>query len=314
MVKSLKYIDKFLKFLKTDRNTFITYILTLLSIYFMVDRIVEVLLIIFTGMSVSYWGPFMYTFALACPVFAFLFGFASKYANSNDRKSVLFNLYVIALYTIAMSMGVQWLNRMVWFGLVSLPGYPVLATDFPELFKPALTALAIYLPFITVPQVFKFLYTSVNDSRMLQESIWDYGGINLAKPNKTGTGAYACEMFICMNKETGAKEIIPEDSRFNQFLVVGPSGTGKTSLVFEPMVARDLEKKYFFRNTAKEMGFTALKTGIATLNCPYTNDYINNNFNLNMIAPKEEKANLFNTYMSKMILGKSNGKIIYRKT
>ncbi len=312
MVKSLKYIDKFLKFLKTDRNTFITYILTLLSIYFMVDRIVEVLLIIFTGMSVSYWGPFMYTFALACPVFAFLFGFASKYANSNDRKSVLFNLYVIALYTIAMSMGVQWLNRLVWFGLVSLPGYPVLATDFPELFKPALTALAIYLPFITVPQVFKFLYTSVNDSRMLQESIWDYGGINLAKPNKTGTGAYACEMFICMNKETGAKEIIPEDSRFNQFLVVGPSGTGKTSLVFEPMVARDLEKKYFFRNTAKEMGFTALKTGIATLNCPYTNDYINNNFNLNMIAPKEEKANLFNTYMSKMILGKSNGKIIYK--
>jgi len=32
-----------------------------------------------------------------------------------------------------------------------------------------------------------------------------------------------------MNKETGAKEIIPEPSRFNQFLVVGPSGTGKST-------------------------------------------------------------------------------------
>ena len=84
VVKILKYIDKFLKFLKTDRNTFVTYILTLLSVYFMVDRIVEILLIIFTGMSASYWDPFMYTFALACPVFAFLFGFASKFASSNN--------------------------------------------------------------------------------------------------------------------------------------------------------------------------------------------------------------------------------------
>ena len=82
VVNILKYIDKFLAWLKTDRNTFVTYILTLLSIYFMVDRLVEVLFIVFTGMSVNYWGPFMYTFALACPVFAFLFGFASKFANS----------------------------------------------------------------------------------------------------------------------------------------------------------------------------------------------------------------------------------------
>ncbi len=312
MVKILKYIDKFLKFLKTDRNTFITYILTLLSIYFMVDRIVEVLLIIFTGMGVSYWGPFMYTFALACPVFAFLFGFASKYASSNDRKSVLFNLYVISLSTIAISMVVQWLNYAIWFGLLSLPGYPTLATEFSELFRPALSAIAIYFPLIAIPKVFSFLYKQVNDSRILQESIWDYGGINLAKPNKSGTGAYACEMFICMNKETGAKETIPEDSRFNQFLVVGPSGMGKTSLVFEPMVARDLEKKYFFRNVAKEMGFTALKTGIASLNCPYTNDYVNTNFDLNMLTPTEEKESLFKTYMNKMILGSSNGKTVYR--
>ena len=71
VVKFLKYLDKFLKILKTDRNTFFTYILTLFTIYFAVDRIVEMLLITFTGISVDYWGPFMYTFALACPVFAF---------------------------------------------------------------------------------------------------------------------------------------------------------------------------------------------------------------------------------------------------
>ena len=312
VVKILKYIDKFLKFLKTDRNTFVTYILTLLSIYFMVDRIVEVLFLIFTGVSVSYWGPFMYTFAIACPVFAFLFGFASKFASSNNMKSTLFNLYVICLYTIAISMVVQWMNQSIWFGLLSLPGYSTLANNFPELFRPALSAIALYLPLTTVPKLFDFLYKKVNDTRLLQESIWDYGGIKLSAGSKDGTGAYSCEMFICMNKETGAKEIIPEQSRFNQFLVVGPSGIGKTSLVFEPMVARDIEKKHFFLATAKEMGYTALKTGIATLNCPYTNDYINEHFTLNMLTPTQGKEGLYKAYMKKMILGEAGGKIIYK--
>ena len=49
----LKLVDKFLKALNTDRNTFVTYILTLFTIYFAVDRIVEILFMFFTGMSVS---------------------------------------------------------------------------------------------------------------------------------------------------------------------------------------------------------------------------------------------------------------------
>ena len=73
MVKLVKYIDKFLKMLKTDRNTFATYILTLISIYIVIDRVVEILFIGFSGISVSYWGPIQYTLALACPIFAFYF-------------------------------------------------------------------------------------------------------------------------------------------------------------------------------------------------------------------------------------------------
>ena len=67
----MKLIDKFLKKLKTDRNTFATYVLTLISIYICVDRITEVLFIMFSGLSVDYWGPIKYTFAYMCPIFAF---------------------------------------------------------------------------------------------------------------------------------------------------------------------------------------------------------------------------------------------------
>ena len=73
----MKYIDKFLKFLKTDRNTFLTYILSLATVYIVVDRIIELVFMGLTGVASSYWGPIQYTIALACPVFAFCFSIIS---------------------------------------------------------------------------------------------------------------------------------------------------------------------------------------------------------------------------------------------
>ena len=49
----MKLFDKFLGVLKTDRNTFFTYILTLITAYILVDRIVELIFLCFTGMSVN---------------------------------------------------------------------------------------------------------------------------------------------------------------------------------------------------------------------------------------------------------------------
>ena len=85
--------------------------------------------------------------------------------------------------------------------------------------------------------------------------------------------------------------------------VCGASGTGKTSLIYEPLIARDLEKKFFFREVAKEMGFTALKTGIATLTKPYDNDYLNTNFNLNMLSPTSGNEDVYKGYMKKNDFG-----------
>ena len=44
----MKVIDKFLKKLHTTRNNFATYVLTLISLYLVVDRMTEILLIILT--------------------------------------------------------------------------------------------------------------------------------------------------------------------------------------------------------------------------------------------------------------------------
>ena len=146
----MKFIDKFLKKLNTNRNTFATFILTLITIYLSIDRIVEMLLMIFTGVSVSYWGPIKYTLALACPIFAYLFSGGSSFATSKNRKVTLFYMYIIGLYIIAISMFTQFLNRGAWLLLISIPNYTEIATEFTELIRPAFSALSLYLPLITI--------------------------------------------------------------------------------------------------------------------------------------------------------------------
>lgn len=308
----LKKIDKFLKWLGTDRNTFVTYILTLATLYIMVDRVVELLILFFTGIGVSYWGPITYTFALACPVFAFLFSGSSSFAKSYKLKVTYLYVYCIALYVIGISMAVQWINGLLWLLFLSVPNYTTIVTEFSNLIRPAFQSIAIYLPLITFYPLFKWLFTTINESKDIRDGINDYGGIDLSD-KKAGMGPYTCENILCRDKVKGHIAKIPEARRFNPALIVGISGTGKTSMVFEPMIARDIEKKFFFKEVSKEMGFTALKTGIAYLNRPYNNDYLNENFTLNMLTPAAGKENLYNAYMKKMIYyDKGSRGIIYR--
>ena len=110
----LKLLDKLLKYLKTDRNTFFTYILTLISIYIIIDRVVEMIIMIFTGIAVDYWSPLGYTFAMACPVFAFLFSFSSKYASDKSAKHKIFDVFIVSFYIVVVSMFVQWMNLTGW--------------------------------------------------------------------------------------------------------------------------------------------------------------------------------------------------------
>ena len=180
MVNFLKVLDKLLKYLKTDRNTFFTYILTLITAYIVVDRVVEILLMVFTGIAVSYWGPIVYTLAVACPVFAFLFSCSSKYADSDQAKHKLFDAYAVSLYIVVLSMFTQWINLGGWMLFLSVPNFSYIVTNFYPLVKPAFSAITLYLPLTTFYPFIKWLLTTVKDSNLLTESIEDYGGISLS--------------------------------------------------------------------------------------------------------------------------------------
>lgn len=308
---SMKLFDKLLKVLKTDRNTFLTYVLVLCSIYILVDRLTEFLLILITGVATNYWGPIQYAFGFAVPVFAFLFSMSSKYIKCDDDKLGWFYAYCIALYILAVTMVTEWINKLCWLGLLSLPGYTTLVHEFAFLIRPALSSIHIFIPLSTWYLLFKKLYTGINDSKTFKDSIFDYDGINLA--DKTiGWGPYTNEIFIGVDKDHGTNVKLPEIRRFESTLVVGISGAGKTSMIFEPWIAQDINKKFFFKESSKTLAFAALKTGIATLNAPYNNEYINSNFSLNMLSPVESKTAIYKAYFKKMILSDNASKMVYR--
>lgn len=306
----MKLLDKLLKKLNVNRNTFFTYILTLISFYICIDRIVEMLLMIFTGVSSSYWGPFRYTLALACPAFAFVFSGSSSFAHDRAKKVTLFYTYITAIYIIAISMLTQWLNGGLWVLLLSVPNYSKIITEFPSMVKHAFCAISLYLPLVTFyPFIVRTIILGIDDSADMVKSIWDYKGISLSDPS-VKHNSYMCDVSFVYDNFTGKNITYGENARYRSLLVCGSSGTGKTSRIFEPMIAQDIERKYFFKEASKELGFTALKTGIASINSPYSNDYINENFNLNMLTPSFGKETLYKTFMKKMIL--SSSPIVYR--
>ena len=297
----MKYLDKFLKILKTDRNTFFAFILILISIYLLIDRITEYLLIVFTGVAYEYWGPISYTLFFASITFAYNLGVPSKFMKSDNDKVKWFYTYYVVLYIAVIIMVIEWINMLCWTGFMFLPRYDYIVTEFAYLIKPAFSSFAIALPLATGPIIFRKIYTQFNDSKLIIKSIRGYGGISLS--DKTiGWGPYTNELLLGMDKVSGNKVKIPEIRRYESTMVVGISGAGKTSLIFEPFVAQDINKKHFFRETSKTLAIAALRTGIATLNAPYDNTYLNKNFSLNMILPVESKKALFKAYFKKMIL------------
>ena len=300
----MKIIDAFLKKLNVNRNTFLTYIFTLLTIYVAVDRIVEMLIMIFTGIATSYWNPIVYTLALAFPVLAYSFAGSSSYADTRASKVTMFYIFAIGFYVIAISMFTQYLNAGAWLLFMSSKNFIPIITDFSELVKPAFRAISLYLPLTTVYPFIKSILLGINDSQNMSRSLWDFTGINLSD-KKAKHGPYACDVFLFKDFDSGKKMNFSEDRRFQSLLVCGGSGTGKTSMIFEPIIAQDIEKKYFFTEASKELGFTALKTGIASLSAPYSNDYLNKNFNLNMLSPTFGKDTLFNTFVKKMVIATS---------
>ncbi len=315
--KIMDPISTILKPFKIDVSSFFSYILGVIVVCLAFDRLLELFVALFTGQFVSYWSPIMYTFALFMVTAAYSVLCASPYCKTITQPVTFYVYYLIAFRIIATAMIAQWVNQFTWLALMSFSNFKFITLNLPEVITPALTALTIAYPLLSLKEGIYYYIDDVMDADQdWIDSFEDFKGFKLvpAKTQKTTPDVFMCNARICLDDQTGKPAIIPEKKRFEAVFVQGATGTGKTSMIVEPMCAMDLERKYFFREVSKKLAYNALHSGLATLRVPYSNDYLNQNFTLSYLTPRDGRFNEYKNYVKDMIkyVDPASNEIYYR--
>jgi len=257
-------------------------------------------------------GPIIYALALTCPIFCYSYAVNTKLISGKDARVKWFMVTVGIFAAVIFSFVTTNINRWVWVLLEKVPNYSLIRTEYPELFAPAIKTICLVIPFIGIFYILDYYLLILRDDD-INKGIAGFCGLSVAKP-KTDKGIFTCENIICKDVDTLKPVVVSEKKRMEATLVQGATGTGKTATILLPMSARDLEKKYFLREYSKKLAFGLLKRGVAYIEGPYSNEYINLNFSLNYILPKKGKEKEFYKELEDLILYKNEttGEVVYR--
>lgn len=292
------------KKLKINLNEVVGYALAIVSVILAADRLIEFVRVFITGEFSVYWSPIGYTLALFTCIAGYSIMCASPMCVTLTHPMKFFVFFSLCFYGIFLGMLAQWSNELIWFCLMNLSNFKYIAVNMPEIISPAVAGLSVILPLSTVRGRWKYYIGNVVDGDDdWIESFEDFKGFKLEFKKKKDTvpEAFQCNAPICVDDKTGKVISIPEKKRFEATLVEGATGTGKTSTIVEPMCANDIEKKYFFRELSKKLGYNALQAGLATLTVPYSNEYLNRNFTLNFLKPRDGRVHEYKDYVKDMV-------------
>ena len=291
------------KFLGTIFAVSVFYIVGLLFAFIFGDGMI--------GAPIS---PYIYAVLIAIPAFFFSYLVNSKLnvVKTDKGKVQWFMITIVGIFLIVGFMFITWLNETIWWGIKKIPNYEKVRTEYPGVFAPAIKTICLALPFIYIFKLIDYL-TMILREEDYTKGIAGFCGLNVTKP-VDNIGPFSCETVICRNPQTAEEVVVPEKKRMEATLVQGATGTGKTATVLFPMSARDIEKKYFFREYSKKLAYSVLKKGIAYIEGPFTNEYINRNFRLEFVKPKNGLEREFYDALDKVILyrDKTTGEVVYR--
>lgn len=257
-------------------------------------------------------SPYWFTIFLIIPPLAFSFFVNSGIPKNDAAKIKMYIATCILLGIILGGITCTYLNNSIWYLLKLLPNYDAVWLEHPTFFAPAIKTACFAVPFVSVFVIIDYFLLIFRDED-LPKSIAGFSGLSLKAEDKEN-GMFSCETIICKEKESSLPVFVPEKKRYEGTLIQGATGTGKTATVLLPMSALDLERKFFFREYSKKLGYSMLKRGIAYMKGPLDNEYVNKNFSLNMLRPKKGMEDDFLTLVKPMIQYKDNGSgnIVYK--
>ncbi len=322
MIDDKLYILKVVSYLISDffkklhikkPNRLLTYVFgTLAAIVTLISVVSTIQFFFGAGKFTDTMEPVFYTFWILLPVLAYSFYVNSGIPKNDKEKITMFIVTVSSLGLIVSNMINTWINEAIWYLLSLLDNYEAVLATYPELFAPATKSLSFILPFIGIFRVIEYFLDILTDDDM-PAAIPGFCGLSVEQAKKENN-MFTCPTIICKEKGTSLPVIVPEKKRYEATLVQGATGTGKTATVLLPMSALDLEKKYFFREYSKKLGYSLLKKGYAYVLGPYNNEYMNNNFNLKFIKPRRGFEDKFLDEVRDILQYSDNatGEIVYR--
>ena len=256
--------------------------------------------------------PYLYAIFFVFPVLAYSFLVNSKMVKSDMGRAKTYMFSLTLLMTIVGGMTTTYINNGIFWLLQRLPNYETVLANSGSLFSPAIKTACFVPVFLGIIKMIDYFLFILRDEDEFK-SIAAFAGLTFIK-KEDGKGPYTCSVEICKNKETSLPVIVPEKKRYEATLVQGATGTGKTARVLLPMSAYDLEKKFFFRECSKKIGYSLLKRGVAYMSGPFDNEYINKNFSLEYIRAKRGMEEDFYNAIKPMIQYQDsiNNEIVYR--
>ncbi len=259
--------------------------------------------------SITY-NPYLFTLYILVPTFAFLTVTTSSLIKIPKSKARYMTFSYVILAFIIFGMLTQYANELIWRLIMSLK--PEIDVVPSEILNSAIRALTFYIPLVVT------FYLSALFSAFLAER--DAGifiptlAFSLYRHNVETVGPLTCEVTVCIDAKSNKPVVTPESKRMEATLIQGATGTGKTSTLLLPMGAIDIERKYFFRELAKELGYRALEKGYAYVEAPLSNEELNRNFSLKLLKPLQGKEELFEKEIKDMIKHKDQdtGELSFR--
>ena len=256
--------------------------------------------------------PYLVSVLYMIPPLAFSLYVNSGLPKNDDEKIKMFQFTYLLLAILVLFSVSAVINVGFWALLDSIDKYAQNAFYLSEFAISAVRILCLVVPFRFAFSIADYLL-GIYESEDLTKSIAGFVGLTISG-NKKNDGTFSCDTVIGTAKGTAIPIVVSEKKRYESTLVQGATGTGKTATVLLPMSALDLEKKFFFREYAKKIGYSMLKRGVAYMNGPYDNKYINRNFTLSMLRPKNGMENEFESEVSPLVQYKDNatGNTTYR--
>ncbi len=296
--------------IKTKPEKILTYILYAISVAVAFFSIVKMLslaaydLHISAGLTLDSAVPYLATLMFLVPVLAYSFYVNSGIPKSDNDRINMFMVTCVLLALPVMYSIATGINWLFWYLINLIPKYQQSYAELAQYVGPAVKSLCLVIPLLSITRIIDF-FLGIYTSEDMTKSIAAYVGLSL-KGNKKKNGGFDCDTVIGSAKGSSLPIVVPEKKRYEATLVQGATGTGKTATVLLPMSALDLEKKFFFREYAKKIGYSMLKRGIAYMNGPYDNRYVNRNFTLNLLKPKTGMESQFDSEVAPLVQYKDN--------